>query len=115
MAATNYYAMSIGKKRVFCNLLAGIPYKGSIAVTNQGNLPLNDVKVEVLHTGFECTRTFTPIATLAGKTTGKIAINAKNANGVQLPYSIEPVSNKNGTLHIEVCDEYTYYSEGPPR
>ena len=241
MAATNYYAMSVGKKRVFCNLLAGIPYKGSIAVTNQGNLPLSDVKVEVLHTDFECARTFTPIATLAGKTTGEIAfeltratastenvwdtipvrittaeglearvclycftqdargqmllstssisttiytgettdytfyiynsglgetgeinillpkwmqaltattlpslapqdtatislrfvpdesmqlnvplkgeiaINAKNANGVQLPYSIEPVSNKNGTLHIEVCDEYTYYSEGAPK
>ena len=241
MAAANYYAMSVGKRRVFCNLLAGIPYKGSIAVTNPGNLPLNDVKVEVLHTGFECTRTFTPIATLAGKTTGeiafelmrttastenvwdtipvrittaeglearaclycftqdargqmllstsyiattiytgettdytfyiynsglgetgeinvllpqwmqalsattlpslapqdtatislrfvpdesmqlnvplkgKIAINAKNANGVQLPYSIEPVSNKNGTLRIEVCDEYTYYSEGAPK
>lgn len=46
--------------------------------------------------------------------TGRIAINAANASGISIPYTVEPVSDTTGRLGIEVCDEYTYYTaEGP--
>lgn len=46
--------------------------------------------------------------------TGRIAINAANAQGISIPYTVEPVSDTIGRLGIEVCDEYTYYTtEGP--
>lgn len=46
--------------------------------------------------------------------TGRIAINATNASGISIPYTVEPVSDTTGRLGIEVCDEYTYYTaEGP--
>jgi len=46
--------------------------------------------------------------------TGTIAINCENGNGIPLPYSIETVSEKTGTLKIDVCDEYTYNTEAAP-
>jgi pimeloyl-ACP methyl ester carboxylesterase len=45
---------------------------------------------------------------------GKIAINCKNGEGLQLPFEIEPVSESTGTLVVDVCDEYTYYTEAAP-
>lgn len=45
---------------------------------------------------------------------GKIAINCKNGNGLQLPFEIEPVSESTGTLVVDVCDEYTYYTDAAP-
>lgn len=46
--------------------------------------------------------------------TGTIGINCENGNGIPLSYSIEPVSESTGTLIVDVCDEYTYYTaEGP--
>ena len=46
--------------------------------------------------------------------TGTIGINCENGNGIPLSYSIEPVSESTGTLVVDVCDEYTYYTaEGP--
>lgn len=47
--------------------------------------------------------------------TGTLAINAANANGVSIPYTIEPVSDTTGHLGIEVCDEYTYYTAEAPK
>lgn len=46
--------------------------------------------------------------------TGQIGINCENGKGVALPYNIIPVSNSNGELMVDVCDEYTYYTEGAP-
>lgn len=46
--------------------------------------------------------------------TGTIGINCENGNGIPLRYSIEPVSESTGTLTIDVCDEYTYYTEEEP-
>ena len=43
--------------------------------------------------------------------TGKIGINCKNGDGVSLPYSLLPVSSSTGTLVVDVCDEYTYYTD----
>lgn len=45
---------------------------------------------------------------------GQIAINCKSANGLAIPFSIEPVGTDKGTLTIDVCDENTYYATGNP-
>lgn len=46
--------------------------------------------------------------------TGNIAINCANGEGMPLPFCIEPVSTKEGTLTIDVCDENTYYTKEAP-
>lgn len=46
--------------------------------------------------------------------TGNIAINCANGEGIPLPFCIEPVSTKEGTLTIDVCDENTYYTKEAP-
>lgn len=46
--------------------------------------------------------------------TGRIGINCENGNGIPLNYRIEPVSESTGTLTIDVCDEYTYYTAEAP-
>ena len=46
--------------------------------------------------------------------TGHIGINCENGQGLALPFSIEPVSETTGTLVIDVCDEYTYYTAEAP-
>lgn len=46
--------------------------------------------------------------------TGNIGINCENGNGIALPYRIETVSEKTGTLKIDVCDEYTYNTQAAP-
>ena len=46
--------------------------------------------------------------------TGQIAVLCENANGLAIPFSIEPVSNVSGTLKVDVCDELTYYTEEHP-
>ncbi len=46
--------------------------------------------------------------------TGRIGINCENGNGLALDYSIEPVSESTGTLVVDVCDEYTYYTAQAP-
>lgn len=46
--------------------------------------------------------------------TGNIAINCANGEGMPLPFYIEPVSTKEGTLTIDVCDENTYYTKEAP-
>ena len=45
---------------------------------------------------------------------GTIGINCENGQGMSLPYSIEPVSDDMGELVVDVCDEYTYYTEEAP-
>lgn len=46
--------------------------------------------------------------------TGRIGINCENGDGIPLSYRIEPVSESTGTLMIDVCDEYTYYTAEAP-
>ncbi len=46
--------------------------------------------------------------------TGTIGINCENGQGLSLPFNIEPVSETTGTLTIDVCDEYTYYTAEAP-
>ncbi len=46
--------------------------------------------------------------------TGTIGINCANGTGLALPYSFEPVSEVTGTLAVDVCDEYTYYTAEAP-
>ena len=46
--------------------------------------------------------------------TGRIGINCENGDGIPLSYRIEPVSESTGTLTIDVCDEYTYYTDEAP-
>lgn len=42
---------------------------------------------------------------------GVIGINCENANGLAINYQIEPVSENNGHLNVDVTDELTYYAE----
>lgn len=59
---------------------------------------------------------FTPTADmqLNVPVTGNIGLNCSNGQGLSLPYYIEPVSEATGTLVIDVCDEYTYYTAEAP-
>ena len=45
---------------------------------------------------------------------GTIGINCANGQGMSLPFTIEPVSDDMGELVVDVCDEYTYYTEEAP-
>ena len=44
----------------------------------------------------------------------KIGINCENGNGIPLTIVAETVSTAEGTLTIDVCDEYTYYTKEAP-
>lgn len=46
--------------------------------------------------------------------TGMLGINCENGNGTFINFTITPVSDVKGTLVIDVCDEYTYYTEEKP-
>ena len=46
--------------------------------------------------------------------TGQIAINCENGNGLTIPFRMEPVSENTGTLVVDVCDEFTYYTDEAP-
>lgn len=43
---------------------------------------------------------------------GQIAVNCTNANGIVIPFEIMPVTESRGNLTVDVCDEYTYSSDG---
>lgn len=45
---------------------------------------------------------------------GSIGLNCENGQGMPLPFYIEPVSESTGTMVIDVCDEYTYYTAEKP-
>jgi len=45
---------------------------------------------------------------------GKIAFNFEEGTFF-VPFNLQITSNENGTLEIEVVDEFTYYAEGSPR
>ena len=46
--------------------------------------------------------------------TGRLGINCENGNGTYINFNITPVSDKTGTLVIDVTDEFTYYTEEKP-
>ena len=46
--------------------------------------------------------------------TGQLGINCDNGDGAAVSFSITPVSEETGTLTIDVCDEYTYYTSEAP-
>lgn len=46
--------------------------------------------------------------------TGNIGINCEFGNGISIPFRIEPVSSQTGILSIDVCDEFTYYTDEAP-
>lgn len=46
--------------------------------------------------------------------TGILGINCENGNGTYINFNITPVSDKTGTLVVDVTDEYTYYTEEKP-
>lgn len=45
---------------------------------------------------------------------GSIGINCENGQGLSLPFSVEPVSDNMGVFVVDVCDEYTYYTDEAP-
>jgi len=45
---------------------------------------------------------------------GTIGINCENGTGIPLPFRIETVSEQTGSLLVDVCDEYTYYTTEAP-
>jgi len=46
--------------------------------------------------------------------TGQLALQATNANGINVPFSFEPVSVATGSLLVDVTDEYTFNTEAAP-
>jgi len=46
--------------------------------------------------------------------TGNIGINCENGSGMALSYRITPVSVSTGSLTVDVCDEFTYYTDEKP-
>ena len=46
--------------------------------------------------------------------TGQIGINCANGEGLPIAFTVEPVSENTGTLVVDVCDEYTYYTDEAP-
>lgn len=46
--------------------------------------------------------------------TGSIGVNCENGDGLAIPFSIMPVSESTGILLVDVCDEFTYYTEEAP-
>ncbi|MDL2323152.1 T9SS type A sorting domain-containing protein [Bacteroidales bacterium OttesenSCG-928-A17] len=46
--------------------------------------------------------------------TGAFGINCANGSGLPISFNIEPVSESTGKLVVDVCDEYTYYTEEAP-
>ena len=46
--------------------------------------------------------------------TGHIGVNCSNADGLSIPFRITPVSSANGSLTVDVCDEFTYYTDEHP-
>lgn len=45
---------------------------------------------------------------------GKIGINCSNGTGISLPFVIKPVSDVNGILIVDACDDYTYNTAEAP-
>jgi hypothetical protein len=45
---------------------------------------------------------------------GTIAINADNANGLGIPFSIQKVSDETGGVTVDVIDQFTYFTEEAP-
>ena len=56
----------------------------------------------------------TPDMQLNVPVTGRLGINCENGNGTYINFSITPVSDKTGTLVVDVTDEFTYYTEEKP-
>ena len=56
----------------------------------------------------------TPQMQLNVPVSGTIGINAENAAGISLPYSVEPVSETLGTLVVDATDQYTYFTTEAP-
>jgi len=46
---------------------------------------------------------------------GTIGVNCTNGNGIVLPFVMTLVSEKKGFLKVDVCDEYTYYTDEAPK
>ena len=46
--------------------------------------------------------------------TGRFGINCENGNGTFVNFTVTPVSDVTGTLLVDVCDEYTYYTDEKP-
>ena len=46
--------------------------------------------------------------------TGNIGINCANGDGCAVSFSMTPVSEETGTLTIDVCDEFTFYTQEAP-
>lgn len=46
--------------------------------------------------------------------TGMFGINCENGEGTYVNFNITPVSSVNGTLEVDVTDEYTYYTDEAP-
>lgn len=46
--------------------------------------------------------------------TGYFAVNVENGQGFTLPFSVEPVSDVQSKLVVDVCDENTYYTTEAP-
>ena len=67
LASFNVYGLQrTDSKYITCDVAIGEPYQGKIELTNPGNLPLTDVKTEILSAPEGCTASFNIPATING-------------------------------------------------
>ncbi len=99
---------NIGKRNTGKVTLALPEWMKSLSGNTLASLNQNDTVTIILQ--------FTPTddMQLNVPVTGQFGINCENGDGTLVKFSITPVSVENGTLTVDVMDEYTYYTTEAP-
>lgn len=99
---------NIGKRNTGKVTLALPEWMKSLSGNTLASLNQNDTVTIILQ--------FTPTddMQLNVPVTGQFGINCENGDGTLVKFSITPVSVENGTLTVDVMDEYTYYTTLAP-
>lgn len=86
----------------------GTDWLSCVTSTNMQSLSFGDSITVVLR--------FTPTTDMLANSTfeGYIAINCENGAGCILALDVETVSEETGELVVDVCDEYTYFTDDAP-
>lgn len=92
-------------------MMLSLPQVGWMQAVTQSTMPS-------LQPGQDCqvTLRFTPSDNeqIHAQQTGCICITTETGVGITIPYTVETVSDAQGKLVVDVCDDYTYYSESQP-
>ncbi len=89
-------------------LLPQVSWLKLVSLTPMVNIPPGDTAVISLN--------LVPTDDLPLNTpgTGNIVINASNGNNLNIPYTIQKVSDETGDVVVDVIDQYTYFTDEAP-